>query len=232
MANQVPDSVTCRSSLPTPAPAFNPPDPGSSSESAQRLAQRRGRNGAKACESLRRRRPHSSTNETAQATASCELDRCGGGAPHHHTTPKGFHRKAQCQHAVRRAPRWESRTHPHPQTPKRFHASRCRDVEPRWGSQTRGGRAEPSVARLAAGNTGLWDGTASRLLGSRIAGAGSRVVRPVPPGCVCIPQPGLMRLQAQVAEEGLELLVRFRGRTYVLEKAGDQLGKSSEKARS
>ena len=35
-----------------------------------------------------------------------------------------------------------------------------------------------------------------------------------------------------VAEEGLELLVRFRGKTYVLTKAGDQLGIISEKARS
>ena len=35
-----------------------------------------------------------------------------------------------------------------------------------------------------------------------------------------------------VAEEGLELLVRFRGKTYVLTKAGDQLGIFSEKARS
>ncbi len=41
-----------------------------------------------------------------------------------------------------------------------------------------------------------------------------------------------MRLSAQVAEEGLELLVRFRGKTYVLTKAGDQLGIISEKARS
>jgi len=37
---------------------------------------------------------------------------------------------------------------------------------------------------------------------------------------------------AKVAEEGLELLVRFRGKTYVLTKAGDQLGIISEKARS
>ena len=35
-----------------------------------------------------------------------------------------------------------------------------------------------------------------------------------------------------VAEEGLELLVRFRGKTYILTKAGDQLGIISEKARS
>ena len=35
-----------------------------------------------------------------------------------------------------------------------------------------------------------------------------------------------------VAEEGLELLVRFQGKTYVLTKAGDQLGIISEKARS
>ena len=35
-----------------------------------------------------------------------------------------------------------------------------------------------------------------------------------------------------VAEEGLELLVRFRGKTYVLKKAGDQLGIISTKARS
>jgi hypothetical protein len=36
----------------------------------------------------------------------------------------------------------------------------------------------------------------------------------------------------QVAGTGLELLVRFRGKTYVLTKAGDQLGIISEKARS
>ena len=35
-----------------------------------------------------------------------------------------------------------------------------------------------------------------------------------------------------IAEEGLELWVRFRGKTYVLTKAGDQLGIISEKARS
>ena len=36
----------------------------------------------------------------------------------------------------------------------------------------------------------------------------------------------------QVAGTGFELLVRFRGKTYVLTKAGDQLGIISEKARS
>ena len=38
---------------------------------------------------------------------------------------------------------------------------------------------------------------------------------------------GLVRHQAQVAEGGLELLVRFRGKTYVLTKAGDHFGESA-----
>jgi len=54
-------------------------------------------------------------------------------------------------------------------------------------------------------------------------------------------QKGLVRRNAatcqnmqviQVAGTGFELLVRFRGKTYVLTKAGDQLGIISEKARS
>ena len=54
-------------------------------------------------------------------------------------------------------------------------------------------------------------------------------------------QQGLVRRNAatcqdmqvtQVAGTGFELLVRFRGKTYVLTKAGDQLGIISEKARS